>query len=78
MYTFGQFCHYEKLQAIFWHVLWELRGFRGGVLLLCKSSLVQSEDSRGDLQGPPSENQKEWTLTWDEDLLSLPPVLSLS
>ena len=31
-----------------------------------------------DLQGPPCENQKEWTLTWDEDLLSLPPVLSMS
>lgn len=31
-----------------------------------------------DLQGPSSENQEEWTLTWDEDLLSLPPVLSMS
>lgn len=31
-----------------------------------------------DLQRPPSENQEERTPTWDEDLLSLPPVLSMS
>ena len=58
MYTFGQFCHYEKLRAIFWHVLWELHRFRGGFLLLCKSNLLQNKDSRGDLQGPPSETRK--------------------
>lgn len=74
----GNFVINEKLWAIFWHVLRELHRLRGGFLLLCKASLLQNEDSRGDLQGPPSENQKEWTLTWEEDLLSLPPVLSLS
>lgn len=49
-----------------------------GLLLLCKASLSQNKDGREDLQGPPSGKQKERTLTWEEDLLSLPPVLSLS
>lgn len=38
---------YDKLGAIFWHVLWEWRRSRGGVLPLCRSRLLQDKDSRG-------------------------------
>lgn len=51
---------------------------RGGLPLLCKLSLSQNKDSRGGFAETPSEKHKEWTLSWDEDLLSLPPVLSMS
>lgn len=75
MYIFCQFRH-EKLQSLFWHVLWELHRFRGVVLLSCKASLSQNKDSRGGLAGPPSADQTEWTLTWDEDLLFFTSIFS--
>lgn len=45
----------------------------------CASQVFdKTRTAEEDLQGPLSENQKEWTLTCDEDLLSLPLVLSVS
>lgn len=45
----------------------------------CASQVpYKTKTAEEDWQGPPSENQEEWTLPWDEDLLSLPLVLSTS
>lgn len=45
----------------------------------CASQVFhKARTAEEDLQGPPSENQEERTPTWDEDLLSLPPILSMS
>lgn len=50
MYIFEKFCHYEKLWAIFWHVLRGLHSLRGACLPLCKSSLTK-QTKRGICKG---------------------------
>lgn len=63
---------YDKLGAIFWHVLWEWRRSRGGVPSHCAGHVFTRQgQQRRICKGLPSENQEEWTLTWDEDLLAL-------
>ena len=85
----GYFCHISLQREMFIFGQFVIKGdyglFFGMFFGNCTDSsrcasqvLYKTKTAEKDLQGPPSGNQEEWTLPWDEDLLSLPLVLSMS
>lgn len=77
MYAFGQFC-LREIRGYFLACSLGMAQIQGRSPPTAGQVFYKTRTAEEDLQGPPSENQEEWTLTWDEDLLSLPPVLSMS